>query len=148
MFAARTCLILSVLAFPAAGISSAEIEALDRAWRDAVVQRDFARLDQLLAPDLIYAHASGVVDTKQSYLEKLRSGKQIYRTLEQHKVSVRIHGEAAITHSWVHVTGTNPAGPFDDKVMMLHVWVKKGTSWLLAAHQTTRVEALPHEPAS
>jgi ketosteroid isomerase-like protein len=119
------------------------IEALDRAWIKAVVGRDIAALDKMLAPDLIYGHASGVVDTKQSYLDKLKSGRQVYRSLEQRKVSVRIHGDAAITHSWTHVTGVNPAGPFDDKIMMIHVWVKKGGNWQLAGHQTTRVDKLP-----
>jgi len=29
--------------------------------------------------------------------------------------------------------------PFNDHVMMMHVWVKQGGSWHLAAHQTTKV---------
>lgn len=123
--------------------SPAAIEALDKAWIKAVLNRDLSALDKLLAPDLIYGHASGVVDTKQTYIEKLRSGKQVYRTLEQRKVSVRMHGDAAITHSWTRVTGVNPAGPFDDRIMMIHVWVKKGAAWQLAGHQTTRVDKLP-----
>jgi hypothetical protein len=43
----------------------------------------------------------------------------------------------------MHVTGVNQAGNFDDKVMMLHVWVKKNGRWLLVAHQTTKVDQLP-----
>lgn len=121
----------------------AGIEALDKAWIKAVLGRDIAALDRMLATDLIYGHATGVVDTKQSYLDKLKGGRQVYRSLEQRKVSVRIHGDAAVTHSWTHVTGVNPAGPFDDKIMMIHVWVKKGGTWQLLGHQTTKVDKLP-----
>lgn len=121
----------------------AAIEALDKAWIKAVLGRDIAALDRMLATDLIYGHATGVVDTKQSYLDKLKGGRQVYRSLEQRKVSVRIHGDAAVTHSWTHVTGVNPAGPFDDKIMMIHVWVKKGGTWQLLGHQTTKVDKLP-----
>lgn len=128
---------------PAASEAIEAIEALDKSWVKAVLSRDFSALDKMLAPDLIYGHASGVVDTKQTYIEKLKSGKQVYRTLEQRKMSVRLHGDAAITHSWARVTGVNPAGPFDDKIMMIHVWVKKGGTWRLAGHQTTRVDKLP-----
>ena len=52
-------------------------------------------------------------------------------------------GDSAITHSWMRVTGVNPQGPFDDKVMMVHCWVLKGGQWKLAAHQTTRVDKMP-----
>ena len=115
----------------------------ESAWVKAVIGRDTAALDRILTPDLIYAHASGVVDTKTSYIDKLKSGRQVYKTLEQRKMSARLHGDTIVTHCWVHVTGTNPQGAFDDKVMMMHVWVKHGGQWRLAAHQTTRVDALP-----
>lgn len=120
-----------------------EIEGLEKSWVQAVLNRDVAGLDRMLAPDLIYAHASGVVDTKSSYIDKIKLGKQVYRTLEQRNMSVRLHGDAAVAHCWAHVTGVNPAGNFDDKVMMMHVWSKKPEGWKLVAHQTTKVEKLP-----
>ena len=48
--------------------------------------------------------------------------------------------EAAIVHSIVVMKGTNPAGPFDNRLMMIHTWVKSGDNWQLAAHQTTQLE--------
>ena len=136
---------LSVLfaGLAAAADDAATIENLDKSWTTAVLSKDFAALDRMLAPDLIYAHASGIVDTKQQYLDKLRSGRQVYKTMEQRKVSVRLHGSSAVTHSWMRVTGVNAQGPYDDKVMMIHLWVKAGNAWRLAAHQTTRVDSLP-----
>jgi hypothetical protein len=34
-----------------------------------------------------------------------------------------------------HIGGT----PFNDHLKMLHVWVKQGRAWRLAAHQTTKL---------
>lgn len=136
----------TVAVAPAATPAEAEIEKLDAAWGKAVVAKDVAQLDKLLAADLIYGHASNVVDTKQSYLDKLRGGRQVYATLEQKKVMVRLQpgGNTAITHSWMHVTGVNPQGKFDDIVMMLHVWSKRGAAgWQLVAHQTAKVDRIP-----
>jgi ketosteroid isomerase-like protein len=121
----------------------ATFENLDKAWIKAVLAKDMAGLDKILADDLIYGHASNVVDTKASYTEKIKGGKQVYKLMEQRKVTVKIFGTTGITQSWLHVTGVNPAGPFDDKVMMLHVWVKSGTGYRLAAHQTAKVDKLP-----
>ena len=117
---------------------------LDKAWATAIMEKDVSQLKQLLANDLIYGHASGVLDTKSSYLEKVGSGKQVYKSLERKNILVRLLGsETAITHSWVHVTGSNPNGLFDDNVMMLHVWTKRGNSWKLIGHQTAKVDKIP-----
>lgn len=116
---------------------------LDKAWTEAVLKKDFAALDKMLAPNLVYAHATGIVDTKQSYIEKIRGGKQVYKTMAQQNVTAHKYGNAAVTHSWMRVTGVNQAGPFDDKVMLLHMWVKSAAGWQLVAHQTTRVDKLP-----
>jgi len=121
----------------------ATFENLDKAWIKAVLAKDMAALDRMLADDLIYGHASNVVDTKTTYTEKIKGGKQVYKIMEQRKVTVKVFGTTGITQSWLHVTGVNPAGPFDDKVMMLHVWVKVGSGYKLAAHQTAKVDKLP-----
>ncbi|MEO7651861.1 MAG: nuclear transport factor 2 family protein [Bryobacteraceae bacterium] len=121
----------------------ADIENLDKAWSKAILAKDSATLERLLDNDLVYAHASGAVDSKQQYLDKIKSGRQVYKSFEQRKVSVRMHGHTAVTQSWARVTGVNPQGPFDDKIMLLHVWMKKNGAWRLVAHQTARVDALP-----
>jgi ketosteroid isomerase-like protein len=126
----------------AAAFAQAPAE-LDRLWREAVLRKDFAAVERMLADDLVYAHATGIVDTKTTYLEKIKSGRQLYKSMDQKNVSARAYGDTAVTHSWMRVTGVNQAGPFDDKVMMLHVWIKKDGRWLLAAHQTTKVDKLP-----
>ena len=33
------------------------------------------------------------------------------------------HGAAAITHSKIRIVGKNDQGPFNDHLMLLHVWV-------------------------
>ena len=132
-----------VYAATVAAADRASIEQLDKNWVKAVLAKDFAALDRMYTDDIVYAHASGVVDTKASYMEKVKSGKQVYKAMDQRKVSVRLHGDAAITHSWMRVTGVNAQGPFDDKVMMVHLWVMKNGQWRLAAHQTTRVDQMP-----
>ncbi|MEZ5400703.1 MAG: nuclear transport factor 2 family protein [Bryobacteraceae bacterium] len=137
------CAIALVFAGALNAAGNTEIEAMEKQWAAAVVKKDIAALERILSPDLLYGHASNVLDTKTSYIGKLKSGAQVYRTFEQRKLQVKMHGSAAVTHSWVHVTGTNPQGEFDDKIMMLHVWVKDGGVWKLAGHQTARVDRLP-----
>jgi ketosteroid isomerase-like protein len=119
--------------------SSEDLVRAEKAWAAAVTSRDYAALDRIFTGDLIYAHASGAVETKAQYIDRLRSGKQRYDSLTHENLKVVLYGETAVTHSTVRVTGKNDAGPFNDHVMMMHVWVKQGGTWRLAGHQTTRI---------
>jgi len=122
------------------GADSADgIVNIEKRWAAAVVALDFAAIDKFHHDDLIYAHASGIAETKSEYLAKLTSGKQKYTAIEYHETTVRRHGDAAVTHSIVTMKGTNAGTPFASRLMMMHAWFKVGGSWQLVAHQTTRM---------
>lgn len=135
-------LTISAIAFtaPAATGDEQQITAAEKSWASAVIAKDFAKLDAMLTPDLIYAHSTGVIDDKTQYLQKMKTGKQNYAGIEHKSTTVRMHGDSAVAHSMIRMHGTNAAGPFDDNVMALHLWVKSKGKWLLAAHQTTKVK--------
>lgn len=139
----RALFCLAVLGAAPISLFSAGIEdqvvAAEKSWAKAVMENDAAALDKILAPDLIYAHSTGVVETKADYLGKLKAGTQKYDLIDHEKTTVKVHGNAAVAHSVVVMRGTNASGPFDNRLMMMHLWVKDGSSWRLAAHQTTRL---------
>jgi hypothetical protein len=121
-----------------------DIEQLDANWANALMANDVALLDQILAPHLIYGHASGVLDSKTLFLDKLRSGKQRYQKLERRHIKVQILTDhTAVTHSWMRAAGVNAKGSFDDNLMMMHVWTKSAGTWQLVAHQTAKVDKFP-----
>jgi ketosteroid isomerase-like protein len=121
------------------GAADAAIAKADKAWAKAVVDRDLKALGRIYDDGLIYAHSTGSIDTKADYLANLKSGKQKYDAIEFQKQTIRVHGDSAVSHSIVVMKGTNPAGPFDNRLMMIHTWVKEGGAWKLAAHQTTDI---------
>jgi ketosteroid isomerase-like protein len=134
-------LILVASAFLAnAASDEQQIKDSEKAWAAAVVAKDFSTLDRMLTPDLIYAHSTGVIDDKTTYLAKMRAGKQVYAGIEHKSTTVRMHGDSAVAHSQIRMHGTNADGPFDDRVMAMHLWVKSDGKWLLAAHQTTKLK--------
>ena len=115
------------------------VVAAEKGWAQAVVSQNFAKLQRVLDEELIYAHSTGIIETKAEYLGKLKSGAQKYTAIDHHKTTVRVHGDAAVAHSIVVMQGNNASGPFDNRLMMIHTWVKKGGEWRLAAHQTTQI---------
>ena len=134
-------LAMVVVAVLAAGPKPAdEIMDAEKRWAAAVLALDFTALDKVYHDDLIYAHASGIIETKSEYLAKLRSGKQKYTGIEHHSTTVRQNGDAAVAHSIVTMKGTGAGVPFDSRLMMIHTWFKSDGSWRLVAHQTTRLD--------
>jgi hypothetical protein len=105
-----------------------------------VTTNDAAGLQKLLGDQLIYAHSTGVVDTKSDYISKIVSGRQKYEGVEHQSVTVKLYGATAVVHARVHMWGVNQSGKFDDRLMMLHVWLKSGSQWRLVAHQTTKLQ--------
>lgn len=123
-----------------AGASPAdEIVNAEKSWAAAVVALDFAALDKIYHDDLIYAHSTGIIETKAQYMAKLRSGTQKYTAIEHGETTVRRQGDAAVAHSIVIMKGTSASGPFDNRLMMIHTWFKNGATWRLVAHQTTQI---------
>ncbi len=135
---------LGVLIMLAAGGTMAadadDVVAAETAWARAVTAQNFDTLDRILSDELIYAHSTGVIETKSEYLGKLKSGVQRYDVIDHETTTVRVHGNAAAAHSIVIMKGATKGNPFDNKLMMMHLWVKNGDVWQLAAHQTTRLE--------
>lgn len=122
-----------------AALSAQTFQERDMAWAAAVQGADVAALDKLYTDELIYAHSTGNVDSKKAYLDRLKSGAQKYEHVTIEKSRVVPYGDAVVTHSFVRTTGISNGKPFDDHVMMLHVWVKQGGTWRIAAHQTTKL---------
>jgi len=130
---------VSMLALCAAGPED-EIVKAEKSWAAAVVARDYAALERILHGDLIYAHSTGVIETKGEYVGKLKSNTQRYDVLDHQKTTVKVHGNSAVAHSTVIMKGQSGDRPFDNRLMMIHLWVKESGQWRLAAHQTTQLD--------
>jgi ketosteroid isomerase-like protein len=132
-------LLLLLAAATLAASAEDEVRAAEKAWADAVKVRDFAALERIYTDQLVYAHATGAIENKSEYLGRLRSGAQRYDGVDQESVTIRTYGNSAVAHSKMRMRGTSNGSPFDDHVMMLHLWVKRDGRWQLAAHQTTKL---------
>jgi ketosteroid isomerase-like protein len=127
-------------ALPACAAIEDEVRNAEKSWAAAVKGRDYAALEKIFTPGLIYAHATGAIEDKDKYIGRLRSGTQRYDSITHESTKVVLYGDSAVAHSIVRMTGVNTAGPFNDHVMMIHFWVKQNGAWRLAAHQTTKIQ--------
>ena len=133
-------IVLSLLMAGGALADDAEIRAAEKKWASAIVAKDGATLEKLLGDALIYAHSTGIVDSKKTYIAKVTSGKQRYEGAQHQDQTVKIYGTTAIVHAHMRMWGVNQDGKFDDRLMVLHAWLKTAAGWQLVAHQTTKLK--------
>jgi hypothetical protein len=124
-----------LLAQPA-GAEQAVRQAEDRRIK-AMIDDDFGTLDAVLADDLTYVHSNGVVDTKASYMETLRSGKTKYQTIERLPSVVRVYGNTAIVTGTATVGLRGQAAPFTLRYTL--AYVMRDGQWRMVAWQSTRL---------
>ena len=103
----------------------------------ATIDDDLATLEAILADDLTYGHSNGVVDTKASYMETLRSGKTKYQTIERLPSVVRVYGNTAIITGTATVGLRGQAAPFTLRYTL--AYVMRDGQWRMVAWQSTRL---------
>jgi len=119
-----------------------EVRQAESEWAAAVTTQDLARLEQVYDESLIYAHSSALVESKSEYMGKLETGATRYDVIDHEQLAVLPFNDAGVVHSRVRMQGENAEGPFNNRLLMTHVWFRDGGEWRLALHQTTTVEAV------
>jgi hypothetical protein len=106
---------------------------------------DGDRLADILSDDLYYAHSSGTLDDKQSFLDKLRTGFSVYRKLgTQIDMVVPLGAEGLQANGVLSLDVVLNGTVRQAQVIYLVVWRREDGVWRLVGHQST---ALP-PPAS
>jgi hypothetical protein len=139
------CLVSLTAAGPGARAEgpAAKDEVLQRedARIAAMIKPDPAALEELLADDLSYVHSSGVVDTKQEFVESVRSGRLKYKSFEREGLASRFYGDVAVLTGRANVMVLSSGAELDVRVRFTEVWVKRDGKWRMAAWHSTRVPA-------
>jgi uncharacterized protein (TIGR02246 family) len=124
----------------AAGPEESVREA-EKEWAVAVVKKDYDVLNRVLADDLTYTHSDGRLDSKQNFIEALRSGKQTYSAAEHQSIDVRMLGkDVALVRGRLRMTAAvtgQTATPANFSI--LRVYRLKDGRWQLTAHQSARL---------
>jgi hypothetical protein len=123
----------------AIGQSSKTVEEANKKLTALLIDPDQKGFDQILSPDLVYVHSSGIVDTKASLIESLVSAKSDFVTIDISDQKVQIKKNIAIITQ--KLTGTTNNGGTAGKLSLyvMLVWVKEKGQWLLKARHATKV---------
>ncbi len=114
------------------------ITELEARRYQAMSDADTGTLAGLFAPELVYTHSDASTDSRDSYLEKLRSGHFDYGPLEHPTHSIVVRGDCALVLGDMRgeVIIGGQLRVLNSKA--LSVWVRAGDGWQLIAFQPTK----------
>jgi ketosteroid isomerase-like protein len=117
-----------------------EVQAADAERVRALLANDIAALEALLGDDLAYVHSNGMLDTKASYIDSLRSGVSRYLTMDMSDVSVRALGEdVAVINAKFNARVQVRGGEVNPKPRVLIVYARRNGRWQMVAWQSTPI---------
>lgn len=120
----------------------AEVLQTENARVQATLRADLPALEPMLADDLTYCHASGVVDSKSQLLAKIKSGELKYEMFQHRDPAVRVYGDTAVITGVTALRLGAPAqggAPMEAVMRFTAVYVRQSGRWQQVAWQTTRL---------
>lgn len=143
---------LTLLAAPAGAADDPKTDAVRAADDEriaAILAADKGRLNAIFADDLRYAHSTGGVDTKASYMDSLLSGKLKYVTYEYQERNFTIVAPgAAVMTGRVHAKSESAKGVNDSVLGFLAVWREENGKWRFLAWQSCKLPPAAPAPAA
>ena|SRR3712207_4788429 len=114
----------------------AVLAAEDRRYQ-AMLDADLPTLDAVCAAELSYTHSSGVRDTKEEYLGKVRSGYYVYRRIDHPVERVAVVGDTAVVVGRMTADLDVDGKPRTIDNLALAVWTRTSGQWQLLGYAPT-----------
>lgn len=126
----------------------AAVSAADDERQAATKAGDRARLEAIFSNDLRYAHSSGHVDTKASYMEALVSRSTVYESFDyQERKFVPAAPGVVLMTGRVLIHAHNGDQRLALDLNFLAVWREENGRWRFLAWQSSRNPPAPAAPA-
>lgn len=118
--------------------SSARQAVLERF--DAALRSDVATLDRLLADDLDYCTFQGACESKQHYLDSVKSGALRYRSIEPTVNGVKLFADTAVVLGTVRVSATRDGIDRNLNVFWSAVLAWRDGRWQMTTWTSTLID--------
>ena len=117
-----------------------EIADAERVLYRAMIAKDIAALERLLAADLVYVHSPGFSESRAEYLRAVQNQVYDYKVIESRDVRIRVDGDLAVENGLVDMSVATSGGPVEHiHLFFVLVWVRQQGSWQLALRHATRI---------
>ena len=126
-------MVVVMLAVTQQPVDSAALVKLEDDWAHALVRRDTATFQRLLAPGFVYSE-NDVTMNRDDVLKSV-SGTDTVTAAGNEDMKVHRFGTTALVTGWLVVRGHGPGGAFERRYRYTDTWVKRAGRWqIVGAH--------------
>lgn len=105
----------------------------------ALVSKDYAYLDKVLAEDLYYCHSNGLIDNKTSFVQSIKDGKLTYQEMVPEELKVRVYGKTAVITGVCAAKVLSNGQQLNTRFRFTDVYVKNKAGWQMVSWQSLRI---------
>ena len=107
---------------------------LEDEWTRALVRRDAAAFERLLAPRFVYTENDAMM-TRRELIDALVRGADTAESAANEDMKAHVYGNTAVVTGWLIVKGRGKDGAFNRRYRYTDTWVNRGGRWqVIAAH--------------
>lgn len=106
----------------------------------ALVAKDYDAFAAMLSDKLVYHHASGKVDSKESYLVQFREGRVTFLESRRENVVIDVVGETAICRGVARNELDVEGERISAATKFFSVWARQGGRWLMVAWSSAKMD--------
>jgi hypothetical protein len=104
-----------------------------------MMHMQYDSLEAVLDDRLMFVHSNGWIETKQEFIQDIKSGKLRYTKIEVLEANARIYSSTAIVNGIGKFNVELDGKPLEITLSYTEVYVLKGTSWVLASRHANRM---------
>jgi hypothetical protein len=113
------------------------LDSINRKLDRSVVNRDVAFMQKHYADDFFFYHATGMIDSKTSWIGKAESAKNMNQSREHDSVIVELHDDVAIVKGILAVRLKPEANRPSYFIRYIRIYALRKNIWQLISHHST-----------
>jgi ketosteroid isomerase-like protein len=119
---------------------AAHLKQLETNWLQAMKDGNTTRLNEIVADDWVGIGPEGTKETKQEYVDGVKSGKDKVESFEMGPMEVKVLGHVAVVQGSDTHKGTYDGKDDSGKYAWTDVFVNRGGKWQAVRSQMAKVQ--------
>ena len=140
LFAAVSAAAVMVAQKPAADPKAEQaVRASMDQFAKAVVGKDKATLERLMADSILYSHSNGNLDTKAAFIDNVMKETPKYEGFDYGDEKILIYGNTAVVRGKITVKDLLNGQRRTLELNAMQIWLRGSQGWTMIARQSTRL---------
>lgn len=113
------------------------VDSINSLLDQSVVNKKLDVLQKHYGDDFVFTHATGLIDSKESWIKSITSSNDPYISRKHDSVTVELHGDIAILMGSLTVRRQRPNKVAAYALRYVRVFAKRKNVWQMISHKST-----------